>query len=145
MGGAFAVFGVAWEGALDGAYGWGSTVIPVDLLKLDLAKDRFHCSAEIDVLVVHNEADSIALGLAAEALIEALFADSEAWRFLIMEWAAGRPVLASLLQARHIAANHINDVFVCAILDMLRNFATHLSATSVGYLIAGIRPRLFHV
>ncbi|MNP09559.1 hypothetical protein D3C76_1016710 [compost metagenome] len=70
----------------------------------------FDSLGEVQVVVVHDEAEGIAASAAAEAVVELLVgADAERRRFLFMERAAGRVVLARFLhlQAR---ADHVDDV-----------------------------------
>lgn len=65
---------------------------------------------EIQVVVVHDEAEGVAASAATEAVIELLVgADAERRSLFLMERAAGGVVLAGLfqLQAR---ADHIDDV-----------------------------------
>ncbi len=70
----------------------------------------FDSLEEVQVVVVHDEAQGIAAGAAAEAVIELLVgADAERRGFLFVERAAGGVVLAGFfhLQAR---ADHVDDV-----------------------------------
>lgn len=88
MGGAFAVFGVAWERALDGADGRCSGWLAI--LKRDFANNRLYCRTEVAILILHDEFYGIAASATAEAVEHALVgADGERWGFLLVEWAAG--------------------------------------------------------
>jgi hypothetical protein len=65
---------------------------------------------EAHALVFHDEADSRAVGAAAEAVVELLGrADREGRRFLVVEGAAGGVVGAGLLE-RHVAVHQVDDV-----------------------------------
>ncbi|MCY1512266.1 hypothetical protein D9M68_467200 [compost metagenome] len=65
---------------------------------------------EVQVVVVHDEAEGVAAGAAAEAVIELLVrADAEGWRLFVMEGAACGVVLAGLFQL-HARADHFDYV-----------------------------------
>jgi len=101
---------------------------------------------EIQVVVVHEKAEGIAAGAAAEAVIELLVgADAERRGFLFVERAAGGVVLAGLFQL-HARADHVDDVgavqevvnkalgnqpghgvLVCAVMSPMRRAAGHRS------------------
>src|SRR6478752_4280414 len=131
MGGAFAIFGVAWEGAFDGADGRCSGWLAI--LKRDFANNRLDRRTEVAILILHDEFYGIAASAAAKAVEHALFgADGERRGFLLVEWAAGRPVLACFLETWQVAADDRDDIVVGSVDGGLGDFAAHLSAASVG-------------
>ena len=66
--------------------------------------------AEVQSLVLHQEADGGAVGAAAEAVVELLVvADGERGGLLVVKGAAGLVVLAGLLQ-RHAAPIEVDDI-----------------------------------
>ena len=100
-------------------------------LEADGAGEVLHRLREVDVLVVHQEAEGIAAGAAAEAVVELLLGvHREGRRLLVVEGAAGAVVLAGLLQL-HPAVDHVDDVdpLEQVVQEVLRYAAGHQRGT----------------
>ena len=70
----------------------------------------FHCLDEVEVLILHQEAECGAVGAAAEAVIELLaLADRERRRLFVVERAAG-DVFPALFPQRHARIDHVDDI-----------------------------------
>ncbi len=74
------------------------------------AGQLFHRLGKAQPLGLHDEADDVAMGAAAEAVIELLvLADRERGGLFVVERAAGLVVLAALLEG-HVLVHHVHDV-----------------------------------
>src|SRR5690606_3279118 len=99
---------------------------------------------KVDTVVIHDEADGVAAGTAAEA-VEKLFvrADAERGGLFVVKWAA-RGVVAATFAQRYAAVDNLDDIdpFEQVIDEGLRNATGHTTQSfQMGEVITLARHR----